>query len=88
MEKSEIIRVIYSAIVEVSPYAAESLSKIKGGDENIFLVDLGINSIDYAQIANMVMNDLNIDRSLDVFARTNSIPEIVDIFFELMPAAA
>lgn len=88
MDKYEILNIIRSAIIEVSPYAAELMAIRSSGTQNVYLVDLGINSIDYAQIVLIVMNKLEIDFPIDVFSRTNSINEVVDIFYDLASCAA
>ncbi|MES2824518.1 MAG: phosphopantetheine-binding protein [Pseudomonadota bacterium] len=84
MEKHDILNIIHCAIVEVSPCAAEYLAK-KNSDrkQDIFFVDLGINSIDYAEIAHFVMGKLNIDFPLDIFTRTNRLDDVVEIFYDL-----
>lgn len=82
MEKHEILKIIHSAIIEVSPYAADILEKQENKDTKYFFVDLGINSIDYAQIALILMHKLDIDISIEVFASTNSISDVVKIFYE------
>ena len=84
MEKHQILSIVHKAIIEVSPYAAELLAK-RGEHRNqdIFLVELGINSIYYAQIAHIVMNELNVDCPLDIFTCSNRIKDVVDIFYHL-----
>lgn len=88
MDRYEILNIIRSAIIEVSPYAAGLMPMKAVGNQDFFLVDLGINSIDYAQVVLIVMNKLDIDFPIDVFARTNSINEVVDIFYDLVPCVA
>jgi acyl carrier protein len=87
MEKREILNIIYSAIVECFPSTEELLrEKERSGEHNFFLVDLGLNSIDYAEVVNLVMGKLNIDRPLDEFTHTNRVDEISDILCGLSQA--
>ena len=84
MEKYEILNIVYSTIIENFPSAAEFLEQGRQDlKQDIFFVDLGINSIDYAEIAHIVMDKLNIKHSLDVFTRSNRINEVVEIFHDL-----
>lgn len=92
MEKNEILNMLYEAITEISPYTSELLSTSFGStnfgirsQDNVCLVDLGINSIDYAQICHILMNRLKVSCSLEVFTSTNNINDIVDIFYEMLP---
>lgn len=89
MDKHQIADVLYDAIIEISPFAADLLaSPDQLFDRDKFFVNLGINSIDYAQIANLVIKKLNIDCTLDVFTRTNNVKAVVDLLhqFTLTPA--
>ena len=84
MKKAEILDCVYTAIEEVSPLASEILRRDDGSrKEDVYLVDLGVNSIDYAHVAHIVMGELNIDSPLDVFAQTNKVSEVVDILYDL-----
>lgn len=83
MEKQKIWEIIYNAIVEVSPCAEEFLKNTMNFGEKICFVDLGINSIDYAEIAHIVMGKLDVNHSLDIFCCTNRISDAVDIFHKL-----
>lgn len=84
MERDAITSIVYGAIAEVSNYAGEILAENRNlEDQEVCLVDLGINSIDYAEIAMIVMDNLKISHSLDIFTRTNKLREVVDIFYEL-----
>ena len=85
MEKYEILNIIYSAINETSPYAKELLSTYCGErGKSASFVDLGINSIDYAEISSIVMDKLNITHTLDIFTSTNCISEVAQIFYDLL----
>ncbi len=84
MDKHEILNIVHSAIVEVSPSAVELLKKRnRESSQDFFFVDLGINSIDYAEIAHFVMSKLSIDFPLDIFTCTNRISDVVEIFYDL-----
>lgn len=84
MDKQTIARIVLDAITEVSPFASELLQQKKQRYQDLMLVDLGINSIDYAEIAIIVMNRLGIDQSLEIFTCKNRISEVVDIFYDLI----
>jgi acyl carrier protein len=84
MERHEAFSVIQNAILEVSPFAAEQLGGRDIEKQDASFIELGINSIDYAEIASIVMGHLDIDQSLDIFTSTNRISEVVDIFCKLM----
>lgn len=85
MEKHEICSIVHSAIVEASPGAAEFFTrKAEENSPDVFFVDLGINSIDYAEIANIVMDKLNIAHSLEIFTRTNRVNDVIEIFYDLI----
>ena len=84
MERHEAFSVIQNAILEVSPFAAEQLGSLNIEKQDTSFIELGINSIDYAEIASIVMGHLDIDHSLDIFTNTNRISEVVDIFCKLM----
>lgn len=89
VDKGEILESLYAAISEVSPFAVDLLAKTgQKVDRKTLLVDLGINSIDYAQVAHMVMEQLNINCSLDIFTKTNSISGIVDVLYQLASGEA
>ncbi|MES2674910.1 MAG: hypothetical protein V4660_11775 [Pseudomonadota bacterium] len=88
MDKHEILNIIHSAIIDVSPCAEELLATLKSKSQNVFFVDLGINSIDYAEITYFVMEKLNVDYPLDIFTCTNRINDVVEIFYELTSAKA
>ncbi|WNO11146.1 phosphopantetheine-binding protein [Teredinibacter sp. KSP-S5-2] len=84
MDKSDIYSLVESAIKEVSPYAAEFLkNKEKDVVKDTYLIDLGINSIDYAEVVSMVMGNLEIQHSLDIFTRTNRINDVIHILHNL-----
>lgn len=88
MEKPEILDVIREAIMDISPYA-ENLATATDRDlknSNVCFVDLGINSINYAEIMLIVMDKLNLNFSLDMFTRTNNINDAVDILHDLKSA--
>jgi hypothetical protein len=89
MDKREILNMIHSAILEVAPYALDLLT-LKKADKNqgLCFVDLGINSINYAEIAHIVMGKLHVDYPLDVFTRTNRIDDVVEIFYDLVAVEA
>jgi hypothetical protein len=88
MEKLEILDIIHSAIFEVSSYATDILMNSDSiMKQNICFIDLGINSIDYAEIADIVMRKLHIEHSLDIFTSTNSISDAADIFYDLISAS-
>ncbi len=84
MEKEQILDIIYSSIIQVSPFAAE---QIEGKDykscKDIFFVDLGVNSIEYTEIAFILMDKLDVEVPLDLFVKTNRISEVADIFYQL-----
>jgi acyl carrier protein len=85
MEKYEILNVIYSAIAEASPNTAELLvEKASDKTQDFFLVDLGLNSINYAEIASIVMGHFDITHTLDIFTHTNRISDLVEIFYDLI----
>ena len=84
MEKQHILQIFQDAIAEISPYAVEILTQVeRGKNPDPLLIELGINSIDYAQIANIVMDKLSIDAALDIFTCTNRVSEVVEIFHRL-----
>lgn len=84
MEKQHIFNALVDAIREVSPYARETIEGWEAERiEQAFLVDLGVSSIDYCQIANILMDQLDIHCAIDIFARTNNIHDVVDIFYHL-----
>ncbi len=84
MTKLEILNTIHGAITEVSPSAAEVLS-LKGDKINdSFFVDLGINSINYAEIAYITMSKLNLVQPIDIFTCTNRISDIANILYDLI----
>lgn len=84
MKKYEIFNMVHNAIIEVSPESADLFPKLDESKNNdLFFVDLGINSIEYAEIANIVMDKLNIVHSLDIFTCTNRISDVVEIFYDL-----
>jgi len=83
MTKYEITEILKRAIVETSPFGAELLTSGDLNDTtNFFLVDLGINSIDYTEIASKVMQELDIDIPLNTFANTNRLSDVIDILFD------
>lgn len=85
MKKQEILEIIRDAIIEASPEAAELFEKnVAAKNRDIFFVDMGINSIEYAEIAYIVMNKLKVDCPLEIFARTNLVNDVVDICFDLV----
>jgi hypothetical protein len=84
MKKFEIFNMVHNAIIEVSPESADFFPAVdESKSSDLFFVDLGINSIEYAEIANIVMDKLNIVHSLDIFTCTNRISDVVEIFYEL-----
>jgi acyl carrier protein len=84
MKKQEILEIINEAIIEASPEAAELFKKnVANKNKDIFFVDLGINSIEYAEIAYIVMNKLNVDHPLDIFVHTNCVNDVLDICYDL-----
>jgi acyl carrier protein len=84
MDRREILNIIHSAIIEVSPYTVDFLTKTnEDRSRDFFFVDLGINSINYAEIAHIVMGKLNVNYPLDMFTRTNRINDVVEIFYDL-----
>lgn len=84
MTKYETLTVLRSAIAEVSPEAARTLSNLTPEDiSKMYLIDLGVNSIDYAEVAYIVMEKLDISQSIDVFSNTNRIGDLVEILYEL-----
>lgn len=84
MERHDIFNIIQNAILEVSPFAAEQLASRDIERQDTLFIELGINSIDYAEIASIIMGHLNIDHSLDIFTKTNHINDVVDIFHKLV----
>ncbi|TVZ38750.1 phosphopantetheine binding protein [Alteromonadaceae bacterium 2753L.S.0a.02] len=84
MEKVKIRKMLIEAIVEVSPFSAAIL---QDADEKLtketYLVDLGINSIDYAHIATILLEKLDISLPLDVFTKTNNVSDVVELFYSL-----
>lgn len=85
MKKQEILEMIHGAVIEISPDAAELFEKnVAAKNGEVFLVDLGINSIEYAEIAHILMDKLNIDQSLEAFAHTNRVNDVVDICIDLV----
>jgi len=88
MEKCEILDIMRGAIINVSPYAEDLVSnKREFQNLNVCFVDLGINSIDYAEIMLIVMDKLNLDFSLDIFTGTNRIIDAVNIVYDLKDTA-
>ena len=84
MNRQQILDTIHGAITEVSPYASDLLMNASDIDrQHIYFVDLGINSIDYTEIALIVMSKLNVDLPIDVFTQTNCVNDVVDMFYEL-----
>jgi acyl carrier protein len=84
MNQHEIFQIICSAIIEVSSVASDLLGNIDDSKkEDLYFIDLGINSIDYAEIAHIVMGKLNLQYPLDIFAQTNNIKEASKIFHKL-----
>jgi acyl carrier protein len=88
MDKHEILNIIQSAIIEVSPGAEALLATREDKNQDVFFVDLGINSIDYAEITYFVMEKLNVDYPLDIFTCTNRINDVVEIFYDLTSVKA
>lgn len=84
MDRQLVLNALVKAIKDVSPYAREEM---EGWDENrlenAYLVDLGVSSIDYCQIANIVMEQLDVHCSIDVFVQANNIRDIVTLFCSL-----
>ncbi len=80
-EKSDIFEVIVTAIRESSSAFIEPALGIDLDGKTCF-VDLGINSIDYAEIMAIVMERLDIDMPLEEFVNTNNILEVVNIFID------
>lgn len=89
MKKQEILEIIHEAIIEASPEAAELFEKnVAAKNSDMFFVDLGINSIEYAEIAYIVMSKLDVDRPLDIFVHTNRVNDVVDICYDLVKSIA
>ena len=84
MDAREIFNIVQEAIVEVSPLAKEILSTRSIEGKDALFMELGINSIDYAEIAYIVMSRLGVELPLDIFMRTNNINEVVGIFSNLL----
>ena len=84
MDKLAILDIMRRTIVDVAPFA-EDLLENSGDLKNlrVCFVDLGINSINYAEIMLIVMDKLNLDFSLEIFTRTNNISDAVDIVYGL-----
>lgn len=83
MEKNSLYDIVYSAIVEVSPYAAERYTKDAiRKNKALFFVDMGINSIEYTEIVNIVMSRLDLDIPLYHFVKNNNVCQVVDFLYE------
>lgn len=84
MDRQLVLNALVKAIKDVSPYAREEM---EGWDEhrleNTYLVDLGVSSIDYCQIANIVMDQLDVHCPIDLFVQANNIRDIVTLFCSL-----
>ncbi|MEE8060031.1 MAG: phosphopantetheine-binding protein [Pseudomonadales bacterium] len=80
MTKQDLLEILLSAVKEVSSVNEAFLSTLNP-DTDIYFVDLGVNSIDYAEIVTIIMEQLNVDLPLDDFAKTNSIRDVVDLLF-------
>lgn len=84
MTKYETLTVLRSAIAEVSPDAARTLASLAPEViSKMYLIDLGVNSIDYAEVAYIVMDKLGISQSIDIFSNTNRIGDLVEILYGL-----
>lgn len=89
MEKQEILEIVHDAIIEASPESVELFEKnIKAKNYDIFFVDLGINSIEYAEIAYIVMDKLDIHYPLEIFTHTNRVNDVIDICYDLVSIEA
>lgn len=84
MKRQDILNIVYDAIIEVSPHTAKALGKRDDDNQDIFLVDLGINSIDYAEIVYIIMNNLQLTQRNDIFTCTNRIADVIDILYKLI----
>jgi acyl carrier protein len=67
MDKLDIVDIVHNAIHNISPFAHERLLKIEN-NRDIYLVDLGINSIDYVSILYDVSDVLSIELTLEEFS--------------------
>lgn len=83
MDKKNIKNVVLHAMHNVSPYAHEKLLNIEN-NRDIYLVDLGINSIDYVSILYDVSNVFDIELALEDFLCTNSLTGIVDMIHNII----
>ncbi len=81
MTKSEILAIVMRSASQVSPLCAELMAAKLDLNNDICLVDLGVNSIDYAEIALDIMAELDIDVPLRTLANKNKISEVVDLIF-------
>jgi acyl carrier protein len=80
LTRDKVLDVILSSINESSVSLLGNLpcSEI---ESHVCFVDLGINSISYAEIVTIAMEKLDVNIPLDDFGKTNCIADVVDIFF-------
>ena len=81
MLRTDITNYIVSVIKETSPILTDTneYQNTEISLKDTFLVDLGINSIDYVEIVNKVNSAFNTNIPLSRFSSTNNIGEIVSI---------
>lgn len=75
----EIIALLHSTISQVSPYSTDVIGQSSKDFQERFLVDLGVNSIDYAEIATLMMDNLHVDLPLNTFYKVNKVRDIAEI---------
>jgi acyl carrier protein len=79
--KAEIVTIIQEHCINQSLICAE-LAKKNEINGDMYLVDLGINSIDYVEISDAIVKELGVRLNLTSLSKTNKINDIADILFK------
>lgn len=80
MNKESIVELLFETICEVSDYAKNELDSLQlDQTAKLHFIDLGVNSIDYAEVATIINAKVGIEIPLDIYAKTNSIGEVADL---------
>lgn len=77
----EIIELLHTTILQVSPYSLSAIDQSGKSFKECCLVELGVNSIDYAEIVTSVMEKLKIELTLNNFCRVNKVDDIAELLF-------
>ncbi|WP_075185110.1 phosphopantetheine-binding protein [Teredinibacter haidensis] len=83
----EIIELLHATILRMSPYSLETIDQAGKVFKESYLVDLGINSIDYAEIVTTMMENLKIGVPLNNFCSVNRVDDIAELIFVIQKKA-